>query len=69
MSKVSHRELQNAVCVVNTTLRGPYDPPLVVVVKCDGCRSFYAVLAQHVHNTHVCKGCTAERRRESRRKK
>jgi hypothetical protein len=57
------------VNVVNSTLRGQYDPPLVVVVRCDVCRGHYAVQAQHVHNTHVCRPCTAERRREFRRKK
>lgn len=62
-------KLQKAVDLVNGTRRGQYDPPLVVVVECTVCDEPYAVQAQHVHNIHVCKPCTAERRRESRRVK
>lgn len=67
MPKVAHRELQNAVNVVNAARRGPYDPPLVRVAKCDSCKQPFAIAAQHSTTTDVCRVCAREKRRESRR--
>ncbi len=66
-------KLRDAIDVVNRTRRGPTDPPLVMLAKCDECGEEFAMLPQD-HNRaelqkqpKLCRPCAADRRRKARR--
>lgn len=68
-------KLREAIEIVNTARRGPRDPPLVVLAKCQDCRQEFALPSQVASRIELAKGelptlcrpCSLNRRRASRR--
>jgi hypothetical protein len=68
-------KLKDAANLINTTRRGPRDPPLVEVMRCDACRHEFAVPAQVAGRIEqakgklptLCRPCALDKRRASRR--
>jgi hypothetical protein len=68
-------KLKEAINIINTTRRRSVDPPLVMLANCDECGEDFAMLPQDfsradVHgHPKICRPCSVERRRKSRRVK